>query len=87
MGLTDLTLGYDPTQSKPTPEAASGLQRYVKAVASFPGATRARPEGLEGYTFAPKAVVRGVAEIVEALAEVAEETKCVPVALPGLDSV
>ena len=73
MGLTDVTLGYVHAQSRRAVEAHSRLDGYVQAVASLPGAVRARPEGLEGYTFEPEAVVCGVGVIVEALARVAEE--------------
>ena len=73
MGLTDVTLGYDPTQSQKAPETRSGLEKYMKAVASLPGATRARPQSLKAYAFAPEALVSEVGKIVEALAEIAKE--------------
>ena len=73
LGLTDVTLGYVLAQSQKVPEAQSGLESYLQAVASLPGATRARPEGIEGYSFEPEAVVGGVGAIVKALVELAEE--------------
>ena len=70
-GADRLTLGHEDRASEPL-RRTHDCETCVQTVASLPGATRARPQGLEVFTLAPEAVVSGVGEIVEALAELAE---------------
>ena len=73
MGLTDLTLGYDPSSAKATPSAMSALEEYVKTIGTMPGAERAKPEWLQGHRLAPDSVISLQNKVVEALAELVRQ--------------
>lgn len=73
MGLTDLTLGYEPKQIQRAPEARSGLERFVQTISSLPDTSKTNRNWLDAYTFTPGAVVRNRNEIVEALTKVAAD--------------
>ena len=69
-GLTDLTMGFDPSSAGATPSAKAALEAYIRSIESLPGAEDAKPQGLRAYRLSPEVTVRLKNEIKEILAEV-----------------
>jgi hypothetical protein len=69
MGLTDVTLGwYEDANGLVVSESGrQALLGYQARLGSLPGAAKAKPESVRGYTFAPQSVVADQAEIEDAV--------------------
>jgi hypothetical protein len=68
MGLTDLTLGYDPSQAAHTPSILEFLKAYVVQAGGLRGAVREPRGGLDAYHYAPATVIESSDQITELLA-------------------
>ena len=73
MGLTDVTLGFDPGTAGVVPEAKPMLERYVAQVAQLRSVEPARPQDLKAYRLSPSAVIENQSKVKEALADLLAE--------------
>jgi len=69
MGLTDLTLGFDPASAKYTPSAVGALEQYLGAVKGLPGVEPVKSKLLQGCRFTPELVGAHQQQLAEILAE------------------
>ena len=69
MGLSDVTLGFDPSQARHTPSVQEPLKRNTGTIGKLQGAVREVRGGLEAFHLSRPTVVARNAEIAEALAE------------------
>lgn len=69
MGLTDLTLGWyeDATGLVITDPGRAALDTYLSTLGALHGATKPKPGAIQGWTFAPAAVVTNAAELERAI--------------------
>lgn len=69
LGLTDLTMGFDPASAKSCPSARPALDEYVAAVGRLTDIEQAKPQSLSGYRLSPEVAMSSQHEIAEILAE------------------
>lgn len=72
-GLTDLTLGFDPSSAEKTPSVTGFLEQYLGRVQALPNATMAKSKGLQAYRLSPEAMTRNLQQIREVLAELVKQ--------------
>jgi len=73
MGLTNLSLGYDPGTLKLVPGLQSAFDRYVERVQKIPGAKRATSKSLEVWTFKSDTLATSITEIFDAVDQCVSE--------------
>ncbi len=69
MGLTDLTLGYDPTQASSAPSAIGALDRYVASIGHIVGTLPTNKGGLRAHTVPAQVLATSYTALVDAVAE------------------
>ncbi len=72
MGLSDVSLGFDPSSAEKTPSVQAALEAYLSAVAALPGAEPVKTTWLRAHHLSPPVVVRQRRRIAEILANVVE---------------
>lgn len=72
MGLTDLTLGFNPKDVEKLP-AAPAFENYVRKVGELPDVEPVDRDWLRAYRLSPETVIRHRRQIAEILAELARE--------------
>ncbi len=73
MGLTDVTLGYDPSSVKHAPSVIGIFDNYVRRVGLLPGATGVKPAGLRGRHLNPEHVAVACDQIIDILTELVQQ--------------
>lgn len=69
MGLSNLSLGYDPSSAEKTPSVHGALDAYMGAVERLDGASTVKAQWLRAREFGPDAIRKNLHQIVEILAE------------------
>jgi hypothetical protein len=69
MGLTDLTLGFDPSSARRIPSVDAALREYVTRVESLEGARKEGRGGLQAFHLSPETVIRDKRRIADALTD------------------
>jgi hypothetical protein len=69
MGLTDLTLGHDPAQTRNAPSVLAALKEYLAQLATLPAAARETRGGVDAYHIPPPTVVQAGQQIADYLAK------------------
>ena len=72
MGLSDITLGYDPWSARQTPSVQETLDWYVERVRSLPATVATNKGQVQAAQLSPSAVVTNASEIVAILGELAK---------------
>ena len=69
IGLTDLTLGFDPASADQAPSVRPLFDQYVERIEPLPDVEPAKSQFLRAYKLSPPVVVNLKSQIIEALAD------------------
>ena len=72
-GLTDLTLGFGPSQVSKAPRLRGAFDRYVAKVAVLSGAEPVKAQSLEAYRLPPNVAISLRSQMTETIAELVKE--------------
>lgn len=72
MGLSYVTLGFDPKSAANTPSVLPHLHDYLKAIQEIPGAKRTRTDSLNAYTLEPDVLIPHIDKALDAMAQLVD---------------
>ncbi len=75
MGLTDFTMGYDPSSARRFPDLLLPMDDFLSKVKDIKGGQFVDRQYVKGYSFSPELVEGNVKVFIEIMAELTQSSK------------